>query len=41
MEQHSLIALIVILLSDFPPPVTVPLPQLGVPDNDNVTQSPQ
>ena len=31
MEKHSLIALIVILLSHLPPPVAVLLPQLGVP----------
>ena len=31
MEQHSLIALIMILLCHLSPPVTVPLPQLGVP----------
>jgi len=32
MEKHSLIALIVILLSNLSPPVAVFLPQFGVPD---------
>merc|ERR1719412_2732446 len=32
VEQHPLIALIVVLLSHLPPPVAISLPQLGVPD---------
>ena len=31
MEQHSLVTLIVVLLCHLPPPVTVSLPQFGVP----------
>lgn len=31
MEQHPLIALVVILLGHLPPPVAVSLPELGVP----------
>ena len=37
MEQHSLIALIVILLCQLPPPVAVSLPELGVPETQHVT----